>query len=105
LIGGLGLSVFALSTFTPTQCFGIMMFVLLIAALVGDLILLPALLAGPLGKFLCPKVPPSSKKDDSSDALPVDGDVPTVLPIGGSSHDFTAESVRHSSQDRRKGSN
>jgi len=51
LIGGLGLAVFALSTFTPTQRFGVMMVTLLAAALVGDLVLLPALLAGPLGRF------------------------------------------------------
>jgi predicted RND superfamily exporter protein len=51
MIGGLGLSVFAWSTFTPTQRFGVMMLLLLIAALVGDLIFLPAILAGPLGRF------------------------------------------------------
>jgi predicted RND superfamily exporter protein len=51
LIGGLGLAVFAASTFTPTQRFGVMMVTLLAAALVGDLILLPAILAGPLGRF------------------------------------------------------
>jgi len=53
LIGGLGLSVFAFSTFTPTQRFGVMMVTLLLAALAGDLIFLPALLAGPLGRFFC----------------------------------------------------
>ena len=52
LIGGLGLAVFALSTFTPTQRFGTLMLTLLVAAIVGDLIFLPALLAGPLGKYL-----------------------------------------------------
>jgi len=46
---GLGLSVFALSNFTPTQRFGIMMVTLLTAALVGNLVLLPAVLASPLG--------------------------------------------------------
>ena len=51
LIAGLGLSVFALSTFTPTQRFGYMMLALLFAALFGDLIFLPALLSGPLGRF------------------------------------------------------
>ncbi len=51
LIGGLGLSVFALSTFTPTQRFGKLMLALLAAALVGDLIFLPALLASPLGRI------------------------------------------------------
>ena len=51
LIGGLGLCVFGLSTFTPTQRFGILMLVLLMAALIGDLIFLPAILAGPFGKL------------------------------------------------------
>ncbi len=55
LIGGLGLAVFAFSTFTPTQWFGVMMLILLVAALVGDLIFLPALLAGPLGRYFCPR--------------------------------------------------
>lgn len=51
IVGGLGLSVFALSTFTPTQRFGTLMLTLLIVALLGDLIFLPALLASPLGKI------------------------------------------------------
>lgn len=55
IVGGLGLFVFALSTFTPTQRFGTLMLVMLAAALIGDLILLPALLAGPLGKFFKPR--------------------------------------------------
>ena len=48
---GLGLSVFALSPFTPTQRFGYMMVTLLTSALIGNLLLLPALLAGPLGSL------------------------------------------------------
>ncbi|MEM9657170.1 MAG: MMPL family transporter, partial [Planctomycetota bacterium] len=51
LIGGLGLAVFATSTFTPTQQFGYLMITMLGAALIGDLLLLPAILAGPLGRF------------------------------------------------------
>jgi hypothetical protein len=51
LIGGLGLAVFATSTFTPTQQFGYLMISMLCAALVGDLLLLPALLVSPLGRF------------------------------------------------------
>lgn len=51
IIGGLGLSVFATSSFTPTQQFGYLMITMLGAALVGDLLLLPAILAGPLGRF------------------------------------------------------
>lgn len=48
---GLGLAVFALSTFVPTQRFGAMMALLLTAALVGNLLLLPAVLVSPLGWF------------------------------------------------------
>ena len=51
IIGGLGLGVFIFSTFTPTQRFGYLMATLLAAAIVGDLIFLPAILAGPLGRF------------------------------------------------------
>jgi predicted RND superfamily exporter protein len=50
LINGLGLSVFALSTFVPTKQFGLLMLTILIAGLIAELILLPALLAGPLGR-------------------------------------------------------
>ena len=63
LIAGLGLAVFAASTFTPTQQFGTLMITMLGAALIGDLILLPALLCGPLGRFFAPGAP----------AVPVDG--------------------------------
>ncbi len=51
---GLGLSVFSLSPFTPTQRFGMLMLTLLTAALIGNLLLLPALLAGPLGWLFQP---------------------------------------------------
>jgi hypothetical protein len=51
IIGGLGLSVFALSTFVPTQQFGVLMMSTMFAALVGDLLILPAILAGPLGFY------------------------------------------------------
>jgi len=46
---GIGLSVFSLSPFGPTQRFGYMMLSMLTIALVGNLVLMPALLAGPLG--------------------------------------------------------
>ncbi|MGQ9575990.1 MAG: efflux RND transporter permease subunit [Thermoguttaceae bacterium] len=48
---GLGLSAFALSSFTPTQRFGYLMFSMLTASSIGNLVLLPALLASPLGKY------------------------------------------------------
>jgi hypothetical protein len=47
----LGLAVFALSSFVPTQRFGAMMFCLLTAALVGNLFMLPSVLASPLAYF------------------------------------------------------
>ena len=46
---GIGLSVFSLSPFGPTQRFGHMMLAMLTIALVGNLVFLPALLSGPLG--------------------------------------------------------
>ncbi len=82
LIGGLGLSVFALSTFTPTQRFGTMMLTLLIAALFGDLIVLPAILAGPLGKYFCPE---RIESPDPTRQQPDEGvsgvEEPRVLPL------------------------
>lgn len=45
LIAAVGMLALTLSSFTPTARFGLMMATLLVAALVGDLILLPALLA------------------------------------------------------------
>ncbi len=77
IVGGLGLFVFALSTFTPTQRFGTLMLVLLGTALVGDLIILPALLAGPLGKFFKPRVGSGGEVDPHSDVLR--REVPTEL--------------------------
>ncbi len=56
LIAGLGLSAFALSTFTPTQMFGIMMLAILTAALFGDIIFLAALLNTPLGRVFRPRL-------------------------------------------------
>ena len=66
---GLGLAVFATSTFTPTQQFGYLMITMLSAALVGDLLLLPAILSGPIGKFFCGRLAPTAEP-------PVDGPPP-----------------------------
>lgn len=60
-ISGIGLSVFSLSTFTPTQRFGWLMLLILIAGVVAELVLLPAILAGPLGKIFDVKVGKHSK--------------------------------------------
>ena len=78
---GIGLSVFSLSPFGPTQRFGHMMLAMLTIALVGNLVLMPALLAGPLGAVFSWSVirierkkalreGRSIKTDPGSDALP-----------------------------------
>lgn len=77
IIGGLGLSVFALSTFTPTQRFGTLMLTLLVAALVGDLIFLPAMLASPLGRIFHvrkSKGTLENRSDSSEEGPPEDGE-------------------------------
>lgn len=51
LIAGLGLLVFWLSSFQPVSQFGLLMFILLGAALIGDLVLLPAMLATRVGRL------------------------------------------------------
>ena len=50
-IAGLSLLVFGMSHFQPVSQFGTLMFLLLIGALVGDLVFLPALLAGRAGSL------------------------------------------------------
>ena len=53
-ICGAGLAVYGFSLFLPAARFGWMVCVLLLAALLADLLLLPALLAGRLGRILFP---------------------------------------------------
>jgi predicted RND superfamily exporter protein len=53
---GLGLLVFAFSDFVPTSRFAILITVLLMLALLGDLILLPALLLSRAGKLFEPRI-------------------------------------------------
>ncbi|MFO0872011.1 MAG: MMPL family transporter [Pirellulales bacterium] len=62
IISGLGLSIFAFSTFTPTQRFGYLMLSILFMGVAAELIFFPSLLAGPLGRFFKPRtvaVPPA----------------------------------------------
>ena len=99
LISGLGLSVFAFSTFTPTLRFGVMMLVLLFTATFGDLIFLPALLAWSKGRFFSNKhfmddfrpvhkVHPNSQKLGESDNKAAD---PTSVPKPDSSNSESDE--------------
>ncbi|MDZ7617093.1 MAG: MMPL family transporter [Patescibacteria group bacterium] len=57
LIGAGGMLVFSLSSFMPIVRFAWLMAILLLVALLGDLIFLPALLASPLGKRFVPRQP------------------------------------------------
>ena len=84
-VGGLGMFVFALSTFTPTQRFGTLMLVMLMTALLGDLVLLPALLAGPLGRWFRRREPaPNTHDPATTPAVPVVS-VPVVALANSSS--------------------
>ena len=47
IIVGLGLAVFGFSSFVPTKMFGLLMLTLLAWGLFADLVLLPAIVAGP----------------------------------------------------------
>lgn len=71
-IAGLSLLVFGLSPFQPVSQFGILMFVLLIGALIGDLIFLPALLAGPAGRLFEEKHNESNGKPLQPDPQPIE---------------------------------
>lgn len=63
LICSSGLLVFAASSFVPILHFAWLMVFLLLAALVGDLVLLPAILAGRLGKRFEPSKSPSHREE------------------------------------------
>jgi predicted RND superfamily exporter protein len=50
IVCALGILIFSLSSFAPTSRFSWMLALLMLAALAGDLVLLPAMLVGPLGR-------------------------------------------------------
>ena len=55
IICGAGLAVYGISSFAPAARFGILVSLLLAAAVIGDLVFLPALLSGPLGRLISPR--------------------------------------------------
>ena len=77
VICGLGLLVFALSSFVPTSRFAWMMAAMLGTALIGDLLFLPALLAGPLGRYFEPPTPEAVPESDA-EAAPLPGRLATA---------------------------
>lgn len=85
IIGGLGLSMFATSTFTPTQQFGYLMISMLAIALIGDLLLLPAILVSPLGRPFGGKAPARHLPERNADSPEIlNGEKiaePSILPL------------------------
>lgn len=65
---GMGLAVFALSTFIPTFRFGALMIALLTAGLIGNVVFLPALLAGPLGHVIAGHIRRRQAAEQPADA-------------------------------------
>lgn len=63
LICGLGVACFMFSVFMPTVRFARLLLVLLSVALIGDLLLLPAILASPLGKLFRAKKKPDQERE------------------------------------------
>ncbi len=117
-ISGLGLSIFAISTFTPTQRFGTLMLVILWLGAAAELIFFPALLAGPLGSVFKPRKKASQPVQEPAHAGPpqlqvvrhdaaeddtVDDDAP-VAEVGGAPAPHAAKSgiraVRHDGSHR-----
>lgn len=70
LVAGFGIAMHVFSTFTPTMMFGVLMIPLLGSALVGDLIMLPAMLVSPFGRIVC-------RREKKSTAVPLSEDGPT----------------------------
>jgi len=66
LICGLGLFVFVLSPFAPISRFAWLMFSMLTVALIGDLIVLPAILLSPLGRVFVPGQRPEATEHPTS---------------------------------------
>jgi predicted RND superfamily exporter protein len=104
---GLGLFSFALSSFTPTQRFGYLMFSMLTVSSIGNLVLLPALLASPFGNFFWnahkprPGEPRPAEPEEaapqtaqSPDAGPADDEEGAVIPISSRPHDAARRRAR-----------
>jgi predicted RND superfamily exporter protein len=71
LICGVGLSIFIFSPFVPTARFGWLMCILLLAAMAGDMFILPAILMGPLGRWYESGVRRKQPAQPQTSALPL----------------------------------
>jgi hypothetical protein len=73
---GIALAAFALSSFVPTFRFGLLMFFLLTVSMLTNLLFLPALLAGPIGRWIAPHTPPMEA--GTGPALPANAPSPDI---------------------------
>lgn len=92
---GLGLAVFALSSFVPTQRFGALMFLLLTAALIGNLLMLPAVLSSPIAYFFGRRLVKQAKKKNQSASGEPTGKLTVPEPLGSQ-----PTQIRHDSPHR-----
>ncbi|MFM7070899.1 MAG: MMPL family transporter, partial [Planctomycetota bacterium] len=99
IISGLGLSIFAFSTFVPTQRFGYLMLTILFMGVVAELVFFPALLAGPLGTFFKPRRGTGPIKPPDSIARELKSDDESHSAHGGRGHDSTHGSSSHDRHD------
>lgn len=77
---GFGLAAFGISAFMPTRRFGLLMLTLLMFGLMADLVLTPAIMAGPLGRFFSKRwIKP--KELEKPAALPADMREDAAAPI------------------------
>lgn len=84
VINGLGLSVFVFSSFSPTKQFGFLMLIILFAGAVAELLLLPAILAGPLGKAFKPRI--TDHHDQPATAAPATPPPARAVELGAVGH-------------------
>ncbi|MHB8969501.1 MAG: MMPL family transporter [Pirellulaceae bacterium] len=103
---GLGLLVFNLSSLVPIRRFGLTLSALLGCGLLSNLFLLPALLAGPFGGYLCPQTPAAkTRRDDqeygdSQDAFSLEnGSSGTTGLMHSPSREGRAASAQHMRRD------
>ena len=78
LICGLGLMVFFFSDFLPSSRFAWMLLALLMVGLAANLILLPALVVGPLGKLFEAQYPRAAATPNESAVVPARRDAEGV---------------------------